>query len=101
SLDSDFLYTHPAHLLYARQFAASRRISAQNQEMNRLYVAESSPTITGSMADHRLALSSARIADLAGHLSQDIASLGAPASRRLFSEAETRWLSSVVRDLKA
>jgi MoCo/4Fe-4S cofactor protein with predicted Tat translocation signal len=57
SLDSDFLYTHPARLLYTRQFTNGRRVAAGADRMNRLYVAEPTPTVTGSMADHRLPLS--------------------------------------------
>src|SRR5205823_2641718 len=42
ALDSDFLYTHPQRLRYARQFTDGRRIAAGKKEMNRMYVAESS-----------------------------------------------------------
>ena len=48
SLDADFLEpSMPGHLRYANDFAISRR------KGHRLYMAESSPSITGGMADHR------------------------------------------------
>src|SRR5207249_3861718 len=40
ALDSDFLFSHPASLRYARQFTNARRVSAGRTEMNRLYVVE-------------------------------------------------------------
>ncbi len=72
ALDSDFLFTHPASLAYARQFAKGRNAVAEAEDpakatMSRLYVAEPTPTITGSMADHRVALSASDV----GKLTQD------------------------------
>jgi len=56
SLDSDFLFFGPAALRYARDFSDKRRVAGRDSTMNRLYVIESTPTVTGSMADHRWAL---------------------------------------------
>lgn len=50
ALDSDFLFAHPASLRHSRQLAAAR----QGKNGTRLYVAEPTPTVTGSIADHRL-----------------------------------------------
>src|SRR5208282_2547399 len=54
SLDADFLSTGPGALRYARDFADKRRVTGPESAMNRLYVVESTPTVTGAMADHRL-----------------------------------------------
>ena len=57
AFDSDFLYAHPYALRYARDFANGRRvIEADGARMNRFYAAEPTPTITGSNADHRIAV---------------------------------------------
>lgn len=56
ALDSDFMFSHPAALLYMRKFMDGRRVSAGRGTMNRLYAIESTPTVTGSNADHRLGL---------------------------------------------
>ena len=61
SLDSDFLTTEPGKLRYAREFARRRKITAGGTTMNRLYVAESMPTITGAMADHRFPMRSSEV----------------------------------------
>lgn len=62
SLDSDFLFREPGSLRYMREFAL-RRNPAEGEvaDMNRLYVVESSPTITGASADHRLALQAGQV----------------------------------------
>src|SRR5207244_4324970 len=51
SLGADFLGDSAAGLKYTRDFTNGRR---PNSTMNRLYVVESTPTLTGAMADHRL-----------------------------------------------
>jgi Fe-S-cluster-containing dehydrogenase component len=53
SLGADFLAFGPASLKYARDFAAARDPSGA---MNRLYVVEATPSLTGAMADHRIVL---------------------------------------------
>src|SRR6266550_605698 len=64
SLGSDFLSAMPGTLRYARDYAAKRRDVAQAvslrpnaaEQMSRLYVIESTPTITGANADHRFSM---------------------------------------------
>jgi MoCo/4Fe-4S cofactor protein with predicted Tat translocation signal len=55
SLDSDFLLASPGAIRFARDFADGRRIRLNDNKtsMNRLYVFEGTPSITGAMADHR------------------------------------------------
>ena len=66
ALDSDFLFTHPASLRYARKFADRRRIKQPaGASMNRLYAIEPTPTITGAMADHRLPVAAMEVEDIA------------------------------------
>src|SRR6185503_7739631 len=48
SLDSDFLFFGPAALRYARDFTGKRRVGNRDSAMSRLYVVESTPTVTGS-----------------------------------------------------
>jgi len=56
SLGADFLNGWPGNLRYARDYAAKRREGPDKGEMSRLYVIESTPTITGANADHRWAV---------------------------------------------
>jgi MoCo/4Fe-4S cofactor protein with predicted Tat translocation signal len=65
SLGSDFLSAMPGTLRYARDYAAKRRISGEKAEMNRLYVVESTPTITGANADHRWSIKPSQMPNFA------------------------------------
>ena len=92
ALDSDFLFTHPASLVYARQFARNRAVDG----MSRLYVAEPTPTVTGTMADHRLACGANDIVCLAGMLG-----FAAKAPKGSPEESEVAWLAAASADLHA
>ena len=107
ALDSDFLFSLPASLAYARQFAKGR---TANNDMSRLYVAESTPSITGSMADHRLACGAGEIATFAevllhtpGPLDGVAIRLKAPEGREGEENAivsREKWLNAVLHDLQ-
>ncbi|MEX2536143.1 MAG: TAT-variant-translocated molybdopterin oxidoreductase [Trueperaceae bacterium] len=64
SFDADFADDFPGRLHYAREFANRRRIHDAAADPGRFYAFESSPTPTGSIADHRLPLSPVEIGDL-------------------------------------
>jgi Fe-S-cluster-containing dehydrogenase component/anaerobic selenocysteine-containing dehydrogenase len=103
SLDSDFLFAHPASLKYAREFARARRAATEGAAgMNRLYVAEPTPTITGSMADHRQPVRAGEIEPLAGLLQGAIRSQAQTAefSDKISRAPYGRWLNAVARDLR-
>jgi len=109
SLDANFLYTLPGSLTYARQFMEQRRttLTAEAEAhaeagapttMNRLYMVESSPTITGAKADHRLPLRAGQIADFARAVATALGIDVAPGATT-WSEAQTGWLTALVNDL--
>ena len=91
SLESDFLYTHPERLRYTFDFTNGRRVANGKMQMNRLYVAESTPSISGTMADHRLPIESSKIEELAFAMMRGL-------------QGESResgdWLKSVLASLK-
>jgi MoCo/4Fe-4S cofactor protein with predicted Tat translocation signal len=97
SLDSDFLLESPDAVRHARGFAAGRRIDGK-EGMNRLYVAESTLTITGIAADHRLRLPASRMAGLLAALAAELG-IGSAAAGK--SAVDAKWVSAVARDLKA
>src|SRR5260370_34713063 len=68
TLDSAYLSAMPGTLRYARDYAARRRISGDKAEMNRQYVIESPPTITGANADHRFSVNSVEAVAVAVNL---------------------------------
>ena len=62
AIGSDFLNELPGSLRYTRQFAARRRVNGGRVSPNRLYALESTPTLTGTMADERLPAAPDRMA---------------------------------------
>jgi molybdopterin-containing oxidoreductase family iron-sulfur binding subunit len=99
ALDSDFLYTEPGAVRYAREFADGRRIREGQTEMNRLYVAEPMFTVTGMTADERLPIRSSRIARLLYEIAKLV---GAPVQATVegeLTETEQKWAQVAAGDL--
>ena len=61
SLDADFMTSGPGHVRYMKDFYRRRNLTGPNDEMNRLYVVEPTPTVTGAAADNHLPLRSADV----------------------------------------
>ena len=99
SIDADFLQAEAGSLAYARAFTKGRRVTKKDDPMNRLYVAESNLTLTGSMADHRLRLASSHMLALAAALAGKVTgdSVYAPAAAGLAVKAE--WIAECAADL--
>ena len=74
SLDADFLTCGPGSVRYQKDFAARRRVTDERKEMNRLYAIESTPSLTGAKADHRLALKAGEIEGFARQLAASVGS---------------------------
>jgi hypothetical protein len=70
ALDSDLFGSDPNAVHYARQFANHR--SPSGPWMNRLYVAESQYSVTGTSADYRLPLQSSQISVLLRRIEEAI-----------------------------
>jgi MoCo/4Fe-4S cofactor protein with predicted Tat translocation signal len=108
SLDSDFLGSGPGHIRYAREFSR-RRLQGETpkpnpladevfpqMKMNRLYVVEPTPSVTGATADHRLPLPASEVELFARALA---AKLGLGGSSVLPPGSE-RFLGAVTKDLQ-
>ncbi len=100
SLDSDFLYSSPGSLRYARDFANKRRVKDPQSQMNRLYACEAAPTVTGSQADHRLRLRPSQVGVFARMLGSalgvKVQGLGQPS----LSRVPPTWIPAIARDLR-
>jgi len=93
AIDSDLLSSAPGHLRFARDFA-SRRNPSRTQKMSRLYAVEPTPTLIGSVADHRF---------IAGpkELHQVVAALAAAILQGAPISAAPDWVGKVAKDLTA
>ena len=105
ALDADFLASGPGRLKDARAFAARREPDSTpgSAAMNRLYVIESTPTITGSSSDHRLPVPARDIAAVARAIAGTIGVGESPATGSLPGtlQPHARWIDAMARDLKA
>ena len=100
SLDADFLACGPGSVRYSKDFAGRRRVTDDNKAMNRLYAIESTPSLTGAKADHRLALRASEIEGFAAGLAAAIGA-GGGTSARTPSADETTWIAAIAKDLQA
>src|SRR2546423_407788 len=102
SLDSDFMASGPGHIRYMKDFYKRRKLDQFMEadrlggEMNRLYVVEPTPSVTGSSADHRLPLRFSEVEVFARALA---AKLGLGGEATVPPGAE-KWLDAVTKDLQ-
>ncbi|TFH62197.1 MAG: hypothetical protein E4G91_07640, partial [Candidatus Zixiibacteriota bacterium] len=107
SLDADFLFGESENVAAAKGFADGRRISSEHELMNRLYVAESVYSVTGTMADHRLRLRSSQVVPFTAALVVELQRQGLtiPISRQLGefgrNDFDKKWLTAAASDLIA
>ena len=99
ALDADFLTFGPGHLVLARGYA-DRRDPEHPDGMNRLYAVESSLTVTGSKADHRLPMAPSRVAPFALAVARAVGVEGLPEPEGELTAAANRWVAPLADDLK-
>ncbi|MDW8246614.1 MAG: 4Fe-4S dicluster domain-containing protein [Sandaracinaceae bacterium] len=104
SLDCDFLQTEPGNVRASRLFAQARRLMSPASSMNRLYVVESTLSLTGANADHRLRLASSRVFDYALALTHALAQRGLSDLATLVKappklDVPREWIEKVADDL--
>ena len=90
SLDADFLASGPGQIAYAKQFARRRKLDGPNDTLNRLYVVEPTPSVTGSSADHRLPLRASEVEVFARALAAKLGIGTGAALRERLASGSTR-----------
>ena len=103
SLDADFVFSDAGSLAYARQFTDGRRrqpgLTAAQQSMNRLYVVESTFSLTGAMADHRRAVKPSQVLEIARTIAWK---MGIESARGATMPAGwEQWIEAVAQDLQS
>ena len=111
SLGSDFLNGHPENLRYARDYARRRGVDRNKTEsgtgvspvnhapdtratMNRLYVIESTPTLTGANADHHFTVKPSEMLKAVTAIASRVGVGGVSA------DVSTSGLDAIARDLQ-
>jgi MoCo/4Fe-4S cofactor protein with predicted Tat translocation signal len=100
SLDADFLCTGSSGLKHARAFASRRRLEGDKAQFLRLYAVESSPSNTGSKADHRLPLRPSEVEGLARALATQLG-VNAGGGAATVPAGAQAWMAAVAKDLQA
>ena len=99
SLGADFLACGPGHLKHARDFAARRRELAAGGPGVRLYVVESSASVTGANADHRRPTRASEMDAFVNALAGALGGSGVAGGGSAF--ANDPFVTALVRDLSA
>ncbi len=101
SLDADFLADGPSRLIDAHRFSSRRKqTAADTLSMNRLYVVESSRSITGAAADHRLPASPQGIVSFAVELARSLGLATTATAGMDSNNIPQAWLEAVLEDLR-
>jgi molybdopterin-containing oxidoreductase family iron-sulfur binding subunit len=100
TLDADIFAAGPGNVRYARDFAARRGGQAASETVNRFYAVESSPTPSGSLADHRLPLRATQIETFARRLANELG-LDVEVGDESALDPHLNWLTAVAEDLQA
>jgi molybdopterin-containing oxidoreductase family iron-sulfur binding subunit len=111
SVDADPMRFEPASLRDARGFGAARRLSSTNDDLCRVYAAETTYTSLGGVADHRVAVAPSRlgavVVELARLVLSKLGSVGPLASAlagfdlRGAAPVDRAWLEAAADDLVA
>lgn len=96
AIDADVFGVGPAAVRYARHFARKRREHDGHGKI-RLYVAEPTPSITGAVADHRLAVAAGETEALVRGLARR---LGVDGLEGRDADRFGGWLDAVAADLR-
>lgn len=95
SLDSDFLDSF--NVRYPRDFSDRRRVTLDKKDMNRLYQVETTLTITGAKADHRLAIKPSQMENFARAVAAALGVGGAGGN----AGEHAPWITPMAADLRA
>jgi MoCo/4Fe-4S cofactor protein with predicted Tat translocation signal len=97
AVESDLISAAPGWLAHARHFAARRRPNETGGQMSRVYAIESTPTLIGAKADHRLPM---RPAEVLAALRYLAGAVGAgPKEWAQTDVKDANWLNAAAQDL--
>lgn len=95
SLDADIFSGF--NVRYTKDFAKKRTFSEEKKEINRLYSVETTMTLTGAKADHRIAVKPSQMIEVAKAIAAKLGVSGASSS---YTE-NAKWIETMAKDLLA
>ena len=93
SLDADIFSGF--NVAYIKDFAKGRTRTEEKKEINRLYAIETTVTLTGAKADHRLAVKPSQMAEIAKAVAKAVGVAGANST---YTE-NAAWIAAMAKDL--
>ena len=93
SLDADIFSGF--NVAYIKDFAQGRSFNEEKKEINRLYSIETTISITGAKADHRLAVKPSQMAEIAKAVAKAVGVAGATST---YTE-NAAWITAMAKDL--
>ena len=94
SLDSDIFSGF--NVRYIKDFAKARALSVEKKDMSRLYAVETTLSLTGAKADHRLAVKPSEMTEIVKAIAKALGVSGASSN---YSE-NTKWIEELAKDLQ-
>jgi MoCo/4Fe-4S cofactor protein with predicted Tat translocation signal len=108
AFDAEFFTALPGSVRYARDFMNRRKLvlgetqaGGAPKKMNRLYSVESTPGLSGTVADHRLPMRADRIEGFVRSLAVQLGVEVDAGQTNTVNEAPAAWLAALVSDLTA
>jgi molybdopterin-containing oxidoreductase family iron-sulfur binding subunit len=95
SLDADIFSGF--NVRYIKDFAKARAFSEEKKEINRLYSIETTMSLTGAKADHRITVKPSQMSEVAKAVAK---ALGVAGANTTYSE-NAKWIEEMAKDLKA
>ncbi len=95
SLDADIFSNF--NVRYIKDFNQSRLYNEEKKEINRLYAIETTMTLTGAKADHRLAVKPSQMPEIARAIA---AAVGVAGANSTYTE-NAQWIQTMAKDLQA
>ena len=95
SLDDDIFSGF--NVRYIKDFTKGRAYSEEKKDINRLYAVETTTTLTGAKADHRIAVKPSQVPEIAKAIA---AALGVSGANSTYTE-NAQWIQAMAKDLLA
>ncbi|HUR98864.1 MAG TPA: TAT-variant-translocated molybdopterin oxidoreductase [Pyrinomonadaceae bacterium] len=84
------------NIRYKKDYAKKKNLRGDNKEINRLYAVETTMTLTGAKADHRIGVKPSQMPEVAKAIA---AALGVTGATSTYTE-NAQWIAAMARDLQ-
>ncbi len=97
SLDADIFSGF--NVRYIKDYTKARAFSEEKKEINRLYVVETTMSLTGAKSDHRLPVKPSQLPEIAKAIAAALGVSGANPSTAGFTPETVQWIDAMAKDL--